>query len=137
MKNQLRNLVIGAGLTALLWSPIALAQTKEMAEIPFDFHAGKVTLPAGSYAVTNMSSNGVIHLRNEDTHQAIVMLAPTRDEATSDARLIFHRYGNSYFLSSIEMPGIPVYRFWKSSAEKEMESAGMHVTNAYVQLARR
>ena len=40
MKNQIRNFVMGAGLAALLWSPLLMAQNAETAEIPFDFHAG-------------------------------------------------------------------------------------------------
>ena len=137
MKNQIRNFVLGAGLAALLWSPLLLAQDKETAEIPFDFHVGQSTLAAGTYSVMKASESGVLQLRNEDTNESILVGPQIRENATNDAKLTFHCYDDHCFLSEISIPGTPVYKFWKSGLEKELEKGGEKLAMAYVPLATR
>lgn len=52
MKKRIGNFVYGAGLAALVWGPLLMAQISETAEIPFDFQVGRSALPAGTYSVT-------------------------------------------------------------------------------------
>jgi hypothetical protein len=135
MKNQIRNFAIGAGLAALTLSPSLMAQDRETAEIPFAFHAGESTLPAGTYSVTK-ASTGILALRNEDTRHAI-LLGPQGRETGKDApQLSFRCYSGDCFLSVVWMPGDSGYSFMKTRREKEMES-GAQVAMAYVPLATR
>ena len=140
MKNQIRNFVFGAGLAALLWSPLLMAQTSESAEIPFDFHAGKASLPAGTYSVIRTTASGVLQLRNEDTNESI-LLGPqgreTAKDAHGDARLTFRCYSGHCFLAAVWMPETPGYTFWKTNQEREMERSGAQLAMAYVPLATR
>jgi hypothetical protein len=137
MKNQIRNFWIGAGLTALLWSPFLKAQNTETAEIPFDFHVGQSTLPAGNYSVIKMTESGVMQLRNDETQKSVFVAAQGRETGKDDPRLAFRCYSGHCFLSAIWIPWSPGYSFLKTSLEKEMEQGGAKLAMAYVPLATR
>ena len=135
MKNHIRDFVLGAGLVALLWSPLLMAQVQETAEIPFDFHAGQSALPAGTYSVIKAASS-VLQLRNDDTRDSILLMGVGREAAKEDARLVFNRYGDIYFLSAVWIPDSQGYSFPKTKMEKEMARASQ-VATTYVALVRR
>jgi hypothetical protein len=135
VKNQIRNFVVGAGLAALLWSPLLMAQDRETAEIPFDFHVGQSTLPAGTYSVIKATQTGILQLRNEDSRESILLGAQGRETAKDDPRLSFRCYSGHCFLAAVWIPGTPGYTFWKTNMEKEMEKGGANVAMAYVPLA--
>jgi hypothetical protein len=137
MKNQIRNFVVGAGLAALLWSPLLLAQDKETAEIPFDFHVGHSTLPAGTYSVAKVNMSGILQLRNDDSRASIFLNAQGREDAKNDPKLTFRCYSGDCYLSAVWIPGTPGYSFSKTSREKEVEKGGAQVALAYVPLATR
>ena len=136
MKNHIRDFVLGAGLVALLGSPLIMAQVQETAEIPFDFHAGQSILPAGTYSVIKAASS-VLRLRNDDTRDSILLMGVGREAAKEDARLVFNRYGDIYFLSAVWIPGSQGYSFPKTKMEKEMAKATSQVATTYVALVRR
>ena len=137
MKNQIRNFVMGAGLAALLCSPLLMAQNTEIAEVPFDFHVGQSTLPSGTYTVAKASVTGILQLRNEDTGKAIFLGPQGRETGKDDPRLTFRCYSGHCFLSAVWIPGSPGYSFLKTNQEKEMEKGGARVAMAYVPLATR
>jgi hypothetical protein len=137
MKNHIRNFVFGAGLTALLWSPVLMAQTAETAEIPFNFHVGKSTLPAGNYSVIKHSNGGFLQIRNMDTENSVLLSFQGREEVKNDPHLTFHCYSGDCFLSTIWIPGAPGYSFAKSNREKEVEKGGARLAMTYVPLATR
>ena len=137
MKNQIRNFVLGAGLAALLCGPSLMAQTQETAEIPFDFHVGKSSLPAGTYSVAKQTfANGLL-LRNDDTNNSILLQAVVREEGKTNPRLTFRCYDGDCFLSAIWIPGTAGYLMAKTSREKEVEKGGARLAMSYVPLATR
>lgn len=80
------------------------AQRLAQATIPFDFHLGNATLPAGTYVISKDIS-GVISIRNYDRPGLSALSATTPvDEVTGMGRLIFRKYGDGYFLSRIHDP---------------------------------
>ena len=73
-----------------------------IANIPFAFSAGSQTLPAGEYRVTvvNPSSDQrVLKLTNTDGKTVIVAMHSVEGKARNNARLVFHRYGDQFFLA--------------------------------------
>ena len=137
MKNQIRNFVMGAGLAALLSSPMLMAQNTETAEIPFDFHVGPSTLPAGTYTIAKAGMSGILQLRNDDTSKSIFLGPQGRQSAKNDPKLTFRCYSGDCFLSAVWMPGTPGYSFSKTRREKEIEKGGAQVAMTYVLLATR
>jgi len=139
MKDQIRNLMIGTGLAAILWAPLLKAQQSvETAKVPFDFHVNSLTLPAGKYTVmTGSRSNGAtIQLRHDDNGKSILLMPPGRTSGKQDPRLTFHCYGDNCFLAEIWVPDGPAYCMRKSSLESEIEKGGSTATMAYVTLER-
>jgi hypothetical protein len=92
-------------------------------EIPFDFSIRNKTLPAGVYRVERIFQD-VILIRSEDGQEACVSLTtPVRAKEVSEtARLLFHRYGETYFLFQIWEPGSDDGRqVLKSRTERSVE----------------
>jgi len=77
------------------------AQETSTVNIPFAFHLGSTTMPAGAYRV--QSANALLLcLYNENGHESAVALATTTSGSTAPAKkLVFNRYGERYFLSAI------------------------------------
>lgn len=104
MKYQLRRLAVAVGLSAVLGSTLLIAQTSPegSADIPFAFRLQDRALPAGSYSVREVTTSGVLDIRNQDTGEHIMFLAPpTKSGAPGPAKLIFNCYDDKYFLSQV------------------------------------
>ena len=119
-----RILLITAAL-ALLASTAASAQTLRLTvNVPFDFTINRATLPAGQYAVTSMDTQGdVVAIRNLKSRATRLVLSNScaSGNAASQTKLVFHRYGDRYFLSQIWMEGSDHGRELPQSArEKEV-----------------
>ena len=124
MKRQIANLL--GVLSLLLVAACANAQSINVkADVPFDFTVGKSTLSAGAYNIQSLSTGTgkLLVIRGEDS--ANTMLASPNSSEKLDpspnSRLVFHKYGNQYFLSQIWVEGERVGReFNISRREAEM-----------------
>ena len=80
----------------------SFAQSKMVrVNVPFDFTVGNQLLPAGTYTIKT-ESEGLIAIKNHDKPIAVLTLVD-RDGAKSPngGKLLFHKYGDQYFLSEI------------------------------------
>ena len=137
--------------TALLLS--GLAATISYAEppvlvtnIPFEFQIGNQTLPPGDYRVeTELTGSARFQmLRQVDTNRVVILSTfPVESKAEGgDPMLIFHRYGQTYFLSQIWNGTAEGRELPESNREKEMArwersselSLLLHPTTAATQL---
>jgi hypothetical protein len=101
-----KNLVLLAMSLTLLISAAAQAQTTHMkVTVPFEFTAGNVQLPAGEYEVTAPGPWGgaTLSVQNVHSHLASVVVSNSSrsQKAAADSKLIFHRYGQQYFLAEV------------------------------------
>ena len=93
------------------------------AHIPFAFHVGSTELPAGEYniAVLNPSSDRKV-LRIQSTDGRVSAIVTTVDQNTKSAeksKLVFHRYGETYFFAQAQVSGEATsLAALKSSAER-------------------
>ena len=105
MKKQLFALL---GLGLLLVTVSASAQTVSLkANIPFNFIVTGKTLPAGEYTIQSLSTIArVLVLRSAQESGQMVMPNPCQSARPSEkSKLVFHRYGDRYFLSQIWTAG--------------------------------
>src|SRR5258708_30041801 len=120
------SLVLMAALTPF---PIA-AEDSMKVHIPFNFTVGERSLPAGNYTLNTQIAPGAVLIRsNEDMKNAVMLLTTgvSSRKVSEDARLVFQRYGESYFLSQLWKPGYDVGRqFPQSKLEREAASGASH-----------
>jgi hypothetical protein len=79
-----------------------------VADIPFDFVVGKTTLDAGKYTISPISMSGsTILLRSSDLKESmfITLCLCASEKGIHESKLVFHGYGNHYFLSQIWTQG--------------------------------
>ena len=112
MKRQL-TLTIAIMMLLAVAAITAAAQafgSKQMrVRIPFAFNVGNNTLPAGDYTVTviNPSSDRrVLRLRRKDGRaSAVIQTTGTESNEPADAKLVFNRYGDTYYFTQAQMAG--------------------------------
>ena len=79
------------------------------AKIPFAFTVGNKSLPAGVYTIRILnptSDRKALQIRSEDGRaSAIVQTLGVNGSLAGDAKLVFRRYGNSYFFAQLQMAG--------------------------------
>jgi len=118
--------MIHASVVALFAAASLSAQVSQQikVDVPFGFHVGSSILPAGQYTVYADAGSSVVQIRSDDSKSSAMILSHgVRSHATSDAgKMIFHRYGEEYFLSQIWKPGSDLGRELRVSRH-EMEVA--------------
>jgi hypothetical protein len=108
-KNLLKGLTIFTLMVALaivtsVVSANAQSRMTVSTNIPFEFVVGDHTLPAGEYVIEAVISGGAaLAIRGSDNGESVVRLAEPIGAMSKrkSARLVFHRYGQNYFLTQI------------------------------------
>jgi hypothetical protein len=109
-KQALRNLTM-LSLLLILTSISVAAQSERSGptKIPFSFVAGGKTLPAGEYTVgPNRKDYDKVWLVQSRDGQVSVLFTTTSTRASETqekTRIVFHKYGDQYFLSQIWTAG--------------------------------
>jgi hypothetical protein len=124
MKRHL--LMLGAAVALLLSADSAYPQsTPATFKVPFAFVAGTTTLPAGEYHISNGPAPGTLGLRGDDRHTIQVTTGNLETlDASAQTKLVFHRYGNRYFLAQLWIEGnnsgreVPISRQEREMAKK-------------------
>lgn len=104
MKQQGLRIFVMLAFFAMLAAAPAYAQSK--ADIPFNFQIRNEKIPAGQYTVARANQNSgttVLLLRNADG-RGIEMFTPMSvqaRESQDQGKLVFHRYGDQYFLYQV------------------------------------
>ena len=135
MKTKLYNLMAKAGVlcavvlaTACVSVQAQSLQYRIRVNIPFDFSIANKKLPAGNYSIGRAiqnSDNTVLSILDGSGHtkEARLSIPVLAAEAKNQATLVFHRYGDEYFLYQVWDAGETTGRqFPKSSAEREIQS---------------
>ncbi len=115
--------IFGIFLGLAVASVHAQAPSKVEVNIPFEFSAGKTTLPAGVYTIKRMSGNNVT-LRSEDGQSSVILNAPVTHSSTDPnavERIVFERYGDQFALAQIWLTADTGRQVWigKKGARSE------------------
>lgn len=72
------------------------------ATVPFSFTVGNSSLPAGTYQITSVNP-AVIMIRNKYKPNLSIMEMSIPNDSASETnhQLVFHKYGEQYFLSQV------------------------------------
>lgn len=118
-----RNLFAVALVMALAFAVNANAQAKAQADVPFSFIVGEKALPAGTYDVKDLSMSAVLVQSAHGSASAMVQIHSAEKLSAQSPKLVFHKYGDHYFLYQVwngERNGMELR---KSRLEKELQFA--------------
>jgi hypothetical protein len=131
------------GLFAILAAAPARAQSiqEQTASIPFAFNVGDKSFPAGDYRVRRLnpaSDRVALEIKSADGHFGKITLTSFvhSGKASEQARLVFTRYGEQYFLAQVwtqaqsEGLALPTSRSERTLARKARERAPESATVA-------
>lgn len=105
----------------------SLGGNRIRANIPFDFNISEKKLPAGEYSVgraINHSDDLLVSISDREGRSKAIRLsnAVVRSRPNGKGLLVFHRYGDQYFLFQVWPAGATVGReFQKSKSEREVQ----------------
>ena len=98
-------LIVTLALTTAVASANAQSNAnKVVADVPFEFSVGYKALPAGTYSVQSIASAGDgLLIQSADGKISALRLSEStrRIKEKPRARLVFHRYGERYFLAEV------------------------------------
>ncbi len=87
-------------------APHLAAQTIARANVPFEFQVMGHVLPAGEYTVARLSMTDYRPIRitgpEASSYLATAIVGNRTHAKPGTVELVFHRYGNQYFLADIE-----------------------------------
>src|SRR6266851_4688796 len=128
---MMRRKIFSAALTCSLLTVVAAATayaqmpgTALRATIPFDFSVRGKILPAGDYQIRRITDqpDGLLisNINDKHEHAIFVTEAVESPRITRKAEIIFHRYGDSYFLSEVFDGGMQTGREAIPSRQERM-----------------
>ena len=123
----LRPMLLMMLMTMPLWAASRLGSyTGVVAQVPFEFVVGDKIIPAGQCIVQPATlAEETMLIRNADAKVDAFTRASTAEtrKAAGANALIFHKYGDRYFLSAIQLEGTrTIYEMPQSRAEAEMKA---------------
>lgn len=99
------------------------ASRRVVANIPFDFIVGDNTLPSGKYTVSAAASNSdAVRITSRDGRSSAMRLSnlvAAKIENRS-AKMVFHRYGQRYFLAEVWSGGNYGHRLLQCRTERDL-----------------
>jgi hypothetical protein len=117
---------------------IAMSQTHTdtvmMVKVPFEFMAGSRFVPAGRCAVEFLSTGNPTTLVIRNVAARVSLISPALSGETkkvaTDYTMVFHKYGDRYFLSALRVAGSRnFYRIPESKAERELRAQNVSATD--------
>ncbi|MGA7399899.1 MAG: hypothetical protein WCC99_14225 [Candidatus Sulfotelmatobacter sp.] len=114
-------------LAPLLAVSISFAQSKPgdlVADVPFAFVVAGHTLPPGHYIVNNL--NEYLSIHGPQNHGVLVPVhSAQRSVHENTSKMVFHRYGDTYFLSEVWVSGNSIGRtLFPSQGERKLSASG-------------
>jgi hypothetical protein len=118
---RLIGIVLCAALLTAASAAIAQTQSGDMVvDVPFAFVVAGQSLPAGHYIVKSVDEK-TVRIFNAQTTGLFVPTHSTLRNNSDGSKLVFHQYGNTYFLSAVWLTGNRTGReLFRSRAEHEL-----------------
>jgi hypothetical protein len=130
MKNEMLKGIAMVSLIVALSVATAAANTdaqagkRVVADVPFEFSVGYKTMAAGEYRIQIVNSaNDALLIQSADGKSSALRLseATDRNKDKTHARLVFHRYGERYFLAEVWTGTDTGRQLLKSQDEKAIQ----------------
>lgn len=116
---------------ALMAATQVKAQQPLYANVPFGFTAGKIDLPAGTYRIMKVADHSpAVLIQRTDGGPAVFLISsaalPKSQSQQSQSKLVFHRYGDRYFLSQVWREDAVRGRWFPVTAEEKEQAIALN-----------
>ena len=93
------------------------------ANVPFDYKVGNATMKAGNCSIRATGTPDALAIRCDGSEASLALTGSVSGKPASETKLVFHKYGDEYFLAQIWVEGENTGRqFPRTHAEKELMS---------------
>jgi hypothetical protein len=128
-------------MVPMLASAQLRSSDKVVAKVPFQFVVANKPVPAGQWTVQAATDGArVVAIRNGDAKLSLfsTLSSTETSKAAAAPALVFHKYGDRYFLAGIRITGSrTLYRLPENKAETELRAQNMPMSEeillAYLQ----
>ncbi len=99
------------------------AQDKARADVPFDFVVGDKVLPAATYDISEVAAHAILIRDFKDGNGMMIQFQPADAKYAMQAKLVFHKYGDRYFLYQVWDANSQGIQLHESKLEQEQALA--------------
>jgi hypothetical protein len=132
MKYATRMLAIAVTMLPLLATAQLSRDTKLDTQVPFQFLVGNKLIPAGECIVQSIGvGESLVAIHGTETKFSLFSMVTNaeRQSGKNVNALIFHRYGNVYFLSGMKLASTgQTYEFPQGKVETELRAQNVQAT---------
>lgn len=136
MKKLSYTIVMLAAMLAIPAATLYAQSTGTWFKVPFSFNVGGQTLPPGEYFVEGLFCNAVAFHNGKGEKGLVVIAQQSPRTQEVNAKLIFHRYGDHYFLATAELPNMDYARTFPAG-KLESQIAKSEAPPQTVEIARK
>src|SRR5580704_13044625 len=139
MKKQILSVLTMLSLVAAVIAAVTVTPAAAQAfhiikvDVPFCFSSGAGEFPAGKYTIEPVNEGGTVILIRSENGKAIGTLMGSSAQVLSpknETSVVFHRYGDHYFLSQVWTVGTTTgIEIAKSSMERRFQRAAIQARN--------
>ena len=105
---------------AVLALPLCAEEATFRVDVPFEFSVRNTTAPAGTYDIRVLAGQEVQLVVGNDCYFLHAAWGASSYTGSHEAKLVFHRYGNQYFLSQVATTSTSLY-MPTSRVERELK----------------
>ena len=100
-------------------APVQAQEVHLVARVPFDFAVGNSSLPPDTYSLSRMDGHPeMMFVRGERTGAFVRTSEGRMPTDAATPTLVFHRYGDEYFLREIRWEGAARFNLPETKAER-------------------
>ena len=125
MKTYARTFIALAGFAFIVTAAVANAQTSTdtISKVPFAFNVGAAQMPGDTYRVARIGGHTDVFMISSLRRSVILLGQPDGRNTDESPRLVFHKYGDQYFLREFWTGGsrgfsLPVTRQERQAEER-------------------
>ena len=121
MKSYTRILALSAFAIVLTAGVVKAQSNDTISRVPFAFNVGTSVMPADTYRVSEFGGQTGVFMISGFRHSAIVLSEPDGRTGVDQPQLVFHKYGDQYFLREIRLAGNTGFSLPESKQERQVE----------------
>jgi hypothetical protein len=80
------------------------------ANVPFDYNVGKATMKAGNCSIRAAGTADALAIRCNGSEAKLALSHSVSGKSATETKLVFHKYGDQYFLAQVWLKGESVGR---------------------------